>query len=144
MPRKESKAAPEGNGPAPQQQKFESGQPTRVDIYRMIEELPDESDRKLDELADEMRGIRQRETSLEQNTRQPRLAMGANRPAYTNTRERANGAARTVKAMYADSFSVNRVDPDPMCSTSFGVKAEPTTLPCRDDVLVENGAAAPK
>ena len=46
--------------------------------------------------------------------------------------------------MHGDSFSANRVDPDPMCSTIFGVKAEPPALPCRDDVLVDNGAAAPK
>ena len=45
--------------------------------------------------------------------------------------------------MYRDSFSPSRVDPDPTCPTSFGVKAEPPALPCRDDVLVENGAAAP-
>ena len=31
-----------------------------------------------------------------------------------------------------------------MCSTSFGAKVEPPAVPCRDDVLVENGAPAPK
>ena len=46
--------------------------------------------------------------------------------------------------MHGGSFSAKRVDPDPMCSTSFGVKAEPPALPCRDDVLVKNGVAAPK
>ena len=46
--------------------------------------------------------------------------------------------------MHGDSFSANWVDPDPMCSTIFGVKAEPPALPCRDEVLVENGAAAPE
>ena len=30
-----------------------------------------------------------------------------------------------------------------MCSTSFGVKVESPAVPCRDDVLVENGAPAP-
>ena len=47
--------------------------------------------------------------------------------------------------MYEDSFSANGVDPDPkITSTSFDVKGEPPALPCRDGVLVENGAAAPK
>ena len=70
--------------------------------------------------------------------------MEANGPAGTKTRERTECAAKAVQAMHGDSFSTNRVDPDPMCSTSFGVKAEPPALPCRDDFLVENGAAAPK
>ena len=65
-------------------------------------------------------------------------------PRYTRLASVREGAAKTVQAMHGDSFSANRVDPDPMCSTSFGVKAEPLALPCRDDVLVENGAAAPK
>ena len=64
--------------------------------------------------------------------------------ANKETRERAEGAATAAQAMHGDSFSANRVDPDPMCSTIFGMKAEPPTLPCRDDVLVESGAAAPK
>ena len=47
--------------------------------------------------------------------------------------------------MHGDSFSARRVDPDPKTtSTSFGMKAEPPALPCRDDVVVENRAAAPK
>ena len=32
-------------------------------------------------------------TSLEQDARQSRLAMGADRPAYTKTRERTEGTA---------------------------------------------------
>ena len=65
-------------------------------------------------------------------------------PSDTKTRERTEGAAKAVQAMHGDSCSTNRVDPDPMCLTSFGVKAKPTVLLRRDDVLVENGAAAPK
>ena len=38
MPRKESEAVPEGNGPAPQQEEFRSGEPTLADIYRLFEE----------------------------------------------------------------------------------------------------------
>ena len=54
------------------------------------------------------------------------------------------GAAKAVQAMHGDSFFAKRVDPDPMCSISFGVKAEPLVLPCRDDVVAGNGAATPK
>ena len=90
-----------------------------------------------------MRGTRKRLVSLEQDTRQPCLATEADILADKKTRECTEGAATAVQAMHGDSFSANRVDPDPMCSTIIGVQAEPPALPCRDD-LVENGAAAPK
>ena len=70
--------------------------------------------------------------------------MEADAPADAKTRQRMDGTTKAIQAMHEDSFSAKRVDPDPMCSTSFGVKAETPVLPCRDDVLVENGAAAPK
>ena len=85
----------------------------------------------------------QRLASLDRDARQPRLAIKADVPADKKTRERTEGAVTAVQAMHGDSFSANRVDPDPICSTSFDVKVEPSALPCRDDVLVENGAAAP-
>ena len=45
--------------------------------------------------------------------------------------------------MRGDGFSARRVEPGPNTnSISFGVKAEPPALPCRDDVVVESGAAA--
>ena len=85
-------------------------------------------------------------TSLEQDARQPRLAMvEANGYANTKTCERSEGAATAVQAMHGDSCSATRVDPGPKThSTSFGVKVDPPALPCRDDVLVGNRAAAPK
>ena len=47
--------------------------------------------------------------------------------------------------MRGDSFSACRVEPgSKINSTSFGMMAEPPALPCRDDVLVENGDASPK
>ena len=64
--------------------------------------------------------------------------------ADENTRERTEGAAKTVPAMHGDSFSAKRVQDGPKSSTTFGEKVEPPALPCRDDVSVENGAAAPK
>ena len=60
MPRKKSEAVPEGNGPAPQQEEFGSGQPTLVDVYQRFEEILDrqlklmsrfdQQEKKLDEL----------------------------------------------------------------------------------------------
>ena len=42
-------------------------------------------------------------------------------------------------------FSACRVEPGlKINSTSLGMMAEPPTLPCRDDVMVENGDASPK
>ena len=87
----------------------------------------------------------QRVASLEHDARQPRLAMEADGQANTKTRERTGGAAKEVQAMHGDSFSARRVDPGPKTnSTSFGVMAEPPAFPGRYDVVVENGAVAPK
>ena len=50
MPRKESEAVLEGNGPVPHQEEFGSDQPTLADVYRIIKKLLDKSGRKLDDL----------------------------------------------------------------------------------------------
>ena len=71
--------------------------------------------------------------------------MEADGPVNTQTRKRTEGAATVVQAMHGDSFPACRVDPGPKCnSTSFGIMAKPPALPCRDDVVVESGDAAPK
>ena len=88
--------------------------------------------------------MNQRLVRLEHEARQPRLAMEAEAPANTKIRKRTEGAATAVQAMRGDSFSASRVDPGLKTkSISFGMKAEPPALPYKDDVLVENGAAAP-
>ena len=82
-------------------------------------------------------------TRLEHGARQPRLAMEVDGQASTKTSERTEGAATAVQAMRRDCFSARRVEPGPTTnSTSFGVKAEPPALPCRDNVVVESGLAA--
>ena len=87
----------------------------------------------------------QHAASLEQDARQPLIAMEVDGHANTKTRERTEGAAIAVQAMRGDSFSACRVDPGPNTnSTSFGVKAEPPALLCRDDVVVESGDASPE
>ena len=88
----------------------------------------------------------QRVTPLEHDARQPRLAIEADGQANMKTRERTEGAAKSVQAMHGDSFFARRVDPDPMCSTSFdGDCTGPPAPPCSEEnALVDNRAAAPK
>ena len=153
MSRKKSEAVPEGNGSVSQHKEIGCDQPTLVDVYRVFEErigrqlkgMKNHFD-KLDELADEIRGTNQRLASLEQGARQLRLGMEADVPADKKTRECTEGAATAVQAVHGDSFSANRVDPDPNSSTSFGDDfTRPPALPCsRDYALAGNGAAAPK
>ena len=91
-----------------------------------------------------MRATKQRLVGLEQGARQPRLAMGADVPLDTKTRNRMEDIAAD-RVIREDSSSVNRGDPDHMCLTSFGDDfTEPPAFPCsRDDAVVDNGAAAP-
>ena len=102
------------------------------------------SDRKLDELTENMISTRQRLVGLEQDARQSRLAMEADVPTGTKIRKRTEAAAAD-QAKHGDSCSAKRVDAGPpMCLTSFGDDStEPSALPCRDDVMVDKGAAAP-
>ena len=152
MPRNESEAVPEGNSPDPQQETFVSGEPTLADVYRVFEKglkkiniYFDRWNRKLDEISDEKRSMDKHVTSLEQDARQPSLAMEADGPANTKARERTEGAATAIQAMRGDSFSARRVEPGPKTnSTNAGMMAKPPALPCRDDVLIENGDASPK
>ena len=84
-------------------------------------------------------------TSLEHGARQPRLAMEADGHANTKTQEPTEGAATAVQAMRGDSCTTaQKVQGGPRTSITFGVEAEPPDLPCRDDVLVEGGDAAPR
>ena len=154
MLRKDSEAVPEGNGPVPRQEEFESDQPTLADVYRLFEESFDirlkiiksrfgHQEKKLNEFM-EMRATEQRSGSLEQDARLPCLAMEEDVPSDTKTCERKEGAATAVQAKHGDNCSANQVDPDPMCLASFGDDSTgPPALPClRDDALVDNGAAA--
>ena len=141
MLRKAIKAVPEGNDPVPPKEELGSGQPTMEDVYRrMMLMMSHFEEKKMDELYDVMD---QHLTHLEHGARQPRLAMEADGQADTRTRERTEGAATAVQAMRGDCFSARQVEPGPTInSTSFGVKAEPLALHCRDDSVVECGAAA--
>ena len=71
--------------------------------------------------------------------------MEADGPANTKTSERTYGAATAVKVMYGDSCTTaQKVQDEQKTSISFGVKAEPPDLPCREVVLVEDGAKSPE
>ena len=85
----------------------------------------------------------QRLASLEHGARQPRLAIEADGPANKKTREHMESTSKAVQAMYGYSFSAKRIKDGPKGSTTFGEKVKPPALPCRDDVVVENGAAVP-
>ena len=148
--RKASKTVPEGNGPVPQKEELESDQLTIGDVYRLLLErfkimdsYSDRLDKKMDKISEEMRKMNQHVTRLEHGARQLRLAMEADGQADTEIRERTEGAATAVQTTRGDCFSARRVEPGPTTnSTSFGVKADLPALPCRDDSVVECGAAA--
>ena len=119
MPREE-------NGPVPQQEEFGSAQPNLADVYRPSEESPirqqiklmggnfKEQKKMLDNFMDDItRHFGQHAASVQQDARQPRLAMEADGHANTKTRERTEGAATAVQAMSGDSFSFCRVEPGP-------------------------------
>ena len=151
MPREE-------NGPVPQQEDFGSGQLKLAGEYRPSDESLirqqiklmrshfEEQQKMLDKFMDGVtRFFHQHAASLVQDARQPRLAIEADGPANTKTRERKEGALTAVQAMHGDSCTAQRVRDGPMTnSTSYGMIAEPPALPCRDDVVVESGDAAPQ
>ena len=139
MPREE-------NGPIPQQEEFGSGQPKLADVYRPSDKslIRQQIELMISRFEDQANMLNQCLTHLEHEARRPRLAMEADGPANTKTRERTEGAATAVQAMHEDSCTTaQKIQDGPKTSISFGVKAEPPDLPCRDDVLVEGGDAAP-
>ena len=141
MLRKKSKAVPEGNDLIPQDAYVMLGGITLEELRRVMSETMGKA---LEEcFKEDMRRLNQRLTSLEQDARQPHLAMEADVTADKKTRERTEDAAAAVQAKHGDSCK--RVQAGPTSSTIFGKKAEAPALPCRDDVLIDiKGAAAPK
>ena len=134
MPRKESEAVPEGNGPIPQDV---GKMVTWEELRRVVKKTWGEA---LKEIKEGSRSMNERVARLEQDARQPHLAMEADGPTDTKTREHTEGAAKAVQAKHRDSCTAQRVQDGPKISTCFGVMAEPPALPCRDDVLVENNS----
>ena len=138
MLRKASEAVSEGNVPIPQQEEYGSSQPLLADAYRWIKLM-------MSHFEEQMELLEKRLTRLEHGARQPRLAMEADGPANTKTQERMEGAATAVQAMRGDSSNTEqKVQDGPKTSITFGMDAEPPGLPCREDVLIEDGATTPK
>ena len=79
---------------------------------------------------DEIRRYAMQQLAIqEQDARQPRLAIEADGPANTKTREHTEGAATAVQAVHGDSYTTQKVQDGPKTSISFGVKAETPDLP---------------
>ena len=90
MPRKESAAIPEGNGPITQ----DAGKiVNREELRRVMKETWGEA---IKEIKEDLQSMNQRVARLEQDARQPRLAMEADGPADRKTRERTEGTAKAV------------------------------------------------
>ena len=68
-------------------------------------------------MAEDWINMDQRLTRLEHDARQPRLAMEADGPADTKTRERTEGAAKAVQAKRGYSCTTKRVKDGPKIST---------------------------
>ena len=101
---------------------------------------------QFDKLKELMRRLEHNLLSQEQDARQPRFAMEkADGHANTKTQEHTEGAAKVVQAMRGDSCTAEyKVQDGPKTSITFGVEAELPDLPCREDVMVEDGATAPE
>ena len=119
MLRNESMTVPEGNDPIPQVAYVMPGGPTLEDFQRVMlevwDEVREENGFKKPEKSKEMRAMDQRLASLEQDARQPCLAMEADGPADAKTRERTEGAATAVQPMRGDSFEPGRSRPEKFC-----------------------------
>ena len=148
MLRKKSKAVPEGDGPIPQDAYVILDGITLEELRRVLSEVWDEvceeNGLKKPENPKEMRVAEQRSANLEQDVWQLRLAMEADVTADKKNRERTEGVAAAVQTTHGDSCSAKSAQAGPTSLTNFGKKTEPPALPRRDDVLVENDAAAPK
>ena len=101
---------------------------------------------KLEEIQDDMAGLfEQLAAYAEQDAWQQRYTMEADETANTKTHERTEGVATALQTMRGDSCpTTQKAQEGPKTSISFGVMAEPPDLPCREDVLVEDGATSPE
>ena len=80
---------------------------------------------------------------MEYEARQPRLATEEDVEPNKKTRMRTESAFTADRAMNGDSSST-RVDGGPTSLISCDMIAEPPTLPCMDDAVVDRGTEAPK
>ena len=148
MPRKKSKAVPEGNSPVLHDTSGLLGGVTLEEIRRIMSKALDKSFDNFYGLkpgnSKEMRATHQGLAGLDHHARQSRLATKADIPPEKKTRKRKENAAAD-QAKHGDSCSAKKVDPNPMRLTSFSDDSiKPPAFPCRDDAKIGKGAAAPK
>ena len=117
-----------------------------IQQIKLMKSHLEEQEKMMDKFKNDTMGLfYQLAACLEQDTRQPRLAVEADRPVNTRTRERTEGAATAEQAMHGDSCTTaQKVQDGQKTSISFGVSAEFSDLSCREDVLVEDGATSPE
>ena len=113
-----------------------------ADLYEIIKERFDRSDKKVDELNENTSETNQRFADPERDARQSRLVTEADVPTDKKTRKRAQDAAAD-QAKHGHSCSAKRIDTGSTSSINFDMEAEPSALP-RNDVLVDKGAEEPK
>ena len=145
MPRKNTKAVPEGNGPVSHHYQFGVDQPAMADLSRIIEKRLDRSDKQIDELTDTMRAINQRLAGLEHEARQPRLVTEADvEPDTKNCKSMEDAAADRAK--HGDRSSSAQINHDPMRLISFGDYSTEPPAPEKPigEALVDEGTEAPK
>ena len=116
MPRKESEAVPEGNGPFPQ----DAGKMVRWgELRQAMSKMWGEVFR---EYKGGLRSLDQPLAGQEEDARQSRLViMEADGPSDSKTRERTEGATKAVQAMHGISFSANRVQAGPKTTRPVSV-----------------------
>ena len=81
----------------------------RITLEELRQVMSETMDKALEEFNEDMRRGNQRLASLEQNARQPRLAIEADVTADKKTRERTEGANNAVQAKHGDRCSAKRV-----------------------------------
>ena len=125
MPWMENNAISGEKGSPPQYESW-SGDMKIANLFQMLckhIDIPfDQQNKILDQIMKMTRGTSQRAASLQHDAQQPRLAMEADGPANTKTRERTEGAPTAVQAKGGDSCTAQKVQDGPKTLTSFGMK----------------------
>ena len=127
--------------------KFGSDQLTMVDLYRMVVERFDRSDKQFDELMENIRVTNHCSAGLEHEAWQLRNAREADVKTIKKIRKRTEGTAAADRTKYnGDSSFARRIDDSPTSLTCFGMIAKPPLAleKCIGDALVSKGAEAPK
>ena len=152
MPRTETKAVPEGNGPIPHDD-YGSGEPIMAELYRVFKEgfyrmnkhfdiMTNKFDRHKIQRNEDKR-TNQRLAGLQHQTQQPRHATETDVKTDKKTRKRTEGAAADDENH--GGISSARAEDVPTSLTSFGNIAEPPAPEkCIGDALVNESAETPK